>query len=98
VQYVPEVWQYHYVDSERLQFRYLLAKAYERTACNMRVNNSEQGRIPLYMYRKLFSYGFSALAAWSRARRRFFMIRLAASLGEIKGYRQAREDRRKRET
>lgn len=98
LQYVPKVMQHHYVDNERLQLRYLLAKAYERSASTVRVHHGSTGGIPLYMYRKLFGYGFSALTAWSHARRRFFLVRLAASLGEVKGYRQARNDRLKSKT
>ncbi|MDP2832091.1 MAG: glycosyltransferase [Pseudomonadota bacterium] len=98
LRYVPEVVQHHYVDNERLQLRYLLAKAFERSASTVRVNSAHDGGIPLYMYRKLFGYFFSALTAWSNARRRFFQVRLAASLGEIKGYRQAHRDRLKRKT
>jgi len=98
LRYVPEVVQHHYVDNERLQLRYLLAKAFERSASTVRVHHGESGGIPLYMYRKLFGYGFSALTAWSHDRRRFFLVRLAASLGEIKGYRQAHRDRLKRAT
>jgi len=98
LQYVPEVLQHHYVDNERLQLRYLLAKAFERSASTVRVHHGDGGGIPLYMYRKLFGYFYSALTAWSTARRRFFLVRLAASLGEVKGHRQARRDRTKCKT
>jgi glycosyltransferase involved in cell wall biosynthesis len=98
LQYVPSVVQHHYVDVERLKLRYLLAKAFERTASTVRVHNGDSGGVPLYMYRKLFGYFIYALTAWSNARRRFFMVRLAASLGEVKGYRQARRDRMKNKT
>jgi cellulose synthase/poly-beta-1,6-N-acetylglucosamine synthase-like glycosyltransferase len=98
LRYVPEVLQHHYVDNERLKFGYLLAKAFERSASTVRVHNDDSGAIPLYMYRKLFGYFLSALSAWSNARRRFFLVRLAASLGEIKGYRQVRSDRMKNRT
>lgn len=98
LRYAPAVMQHHYVDNERLQLRYLLAKAFERSASTVRVHHGDGGGIPLYMYRKLFGYFFSALTAWSNARRRFFLVRLAASLGEVKGYRQARLDRLKRAT
>lgn len=96
--YVPGVIQHHYVDNERLRLRYLLAKAYERTASTVRVHHGTADGIPLYIYRKLFGYFFSALTAWSNSRRRFFLVRLAASLGEVKGYRQAHRDRCKVKT
>ena len=94
LQYVPDVVQHHYVDNDRLKLRYLIAKAFERTASTVRVHQGGASGIPLYLYRKLFSYLLSAMTAWSNARRRFFLVRLAASLGEIKGYRQARKDGR----
>lgn len=93
LQYAPGVIQHHYVDKARLKLRYLVAKAYERTASNVRVHHADGNGIPLYMYRKVFGYFVSALTAWSQARRRFFLVRLAASLGEIKGHRQAQKDR-----
>lgn len=93
LRYAPAVVQYHYVDTERLKLRYLVAKAYERTASTVRVHHADGGGVPLYIYRKLFGYLLYAVTAWSQARRRFFLVRLAASLGEIKGYRQARRDR-----
>lgn len=97
LRYVPEVVQHHYVDNERLSFRYILAKAFERSASSVRLHRAHGGGVPLYMYRKLFGYFISALSAWSNARRRFYWVRLAASLGEIKGHRQARADRMKSE-
>ncbi len=96
LRYVPEVVQYHYVDNDRLKFRYVVAKAFVRSASTVRVHSAHEGAIPLYMYRKLFGYFSSAVTAWSSARRRFYLVRLAATLGEIKGYRQARSDRRNR--
>lgn len=93
LQYAPGVVQHHYVDGERLKLGYLLTKAYERTASTVRVHQGEAVAVPLYLYRKMFGYLFSALTAWSRARRRFYLVRLAASLGEIKGYRQALRNR-----
>ena len=93
LRYAPAVIQHHYVDTERLKLRYLMVKAYERTASTVRVHHGDGNGVPLFMYRKLLGYFLSAATAWSQARRRFFLVRLAASLGEIKGYRQARGDR-----
>lgn len=89
LQYVPTVVQHHYVDTERLKLRYLMAKAFERTASTVRIHNSTATAIPRYVYRKLGRYLLFALTAWSAARRRFYLVRLAACLGEIKGYRLA---------
>ena len=98
LRYVPGVVQHHYVDRERLKLRYLLGKAYERTASSVRMQHFGARGIPLYLYRKLFGYFISALTAWSTPRRRFFLVRLAASLGEVRGYRLAHRDRTRRAT
>ena len=39
-----------------------------------------------------------ALTAWSHACRRFYLVRIEASLGEIKGYREARRDQMKNQS
>lgn len=91
LQYVPDVIQHHFVDKERLTLSYLAKKAYERSACSVRLGEGERGRVPPYMYRKLLNYFFCALTAFGRARRRFYLVRFAAALGEVRGYLQSRE-------
>lgn len=88
LRYVPEVVQYHYVDLSRLKLRYLLEKAYKRTASTVAIETRQRGgtTVPRYLYRKLAEYGFGACTALSHARRRFFMVRTAAALGEIAGH------------
>jgi hypothetical protein len=44
---------------------------------------------PRYLYRKLAEYVFAARTAVGRARRRFYLVRTAATLGEFAGYRQS---------
>jgi hypothetical protein len=51
-----------------------------------------QELVPAYMFRKAAEYGVSALTAGGRPQRRFYLVRLAASLGEIKGHVRARLD------
>jgi glycosyltransferase involved in cell wall biosynthesis len=89
LRYVPAVLQYHYVDGARLTLPYLIQKAYVRSASSVRLDN-DIGGVPRYMYRKLLSYLFAVLTAVGTARRRFFLVRLAAALGEASGYRQNR--------
>jgi hypothetical protein len=43
--------------------------------------------VPRYLYRKLAEYGFKACTAISPSRRRFYLVRTAAALGEIAGHR-----------
>jgi len=89
LQYVPSVVQYHYVDLERLRLLYLIKKAYKRTASTTALKAVSGGkRVPLYLYRKLGGYLFFAMTALSADRRRFYLVRTAAALGEMKGYRQ----------
>lgn len=85
--YEPSIVQYHYVDHERLQFGYLLRKAYERSASSIRLRQSGVNKVPLFTYRKAVGYLIQAGFSLSWPRTRFFLIRLAAALGEIKGYR-----------
>ena len=91
LQYVPSVVQYHYVDLERLRLGYLARKAYKRTASTTGLKGPSSERcVPRYLYRKLVEYLFFAMTALSADRRRFYLVRTAAALGEMKGYRQRR--------
>lgn len=91
MQYVPSVVQYHYVDLERFRLVYLIKKAYKRTASTTGLKEPSMGHsVPRYLYRKLVEYLFYALTALSADRRRFYLVRTAAALGEMKGYRQSR--------
>jgi len=89
LRYVPDVVQYHYVDQARLALPYLMKKAYKRSISTVRLSADFASGVPLFMYRKLARYLFLALTAWSRSRRRFYLVRLAAALGETRGLRKA---------
>jgi arylsulfatase A-like enzyme/glycosyltransferase involved in cell wall biosynthesis len=86
-QYVPDIVQYHYVDTERLNLGYLLKKGYQRTRSTSRIRGT--GRVPLYMWRKLAGYGFHSIFSLSWAKRRFYWVRTAAALGEVQGRRES---------
>ena len=89
LQYVPSIVQYHYVDPQRLTLGYLMKKSYTRTASTVALKASpEGGRIPAYLFRKLAEYLVLALTSLGTARRRFYLVRTAAALGEIQGYRR----------
>ena len=67
----------------------MIKKAYKRTASTTGLKVVAGGnRAPGYLYRKLIEYVFSAMTALSTDRRRFYLVRTAAALGEMKGYRQ----------
>lgn len=88
--YVPGIVQYHHVDPARLVLRYLLRKAYRRSAAAVALN-AVPGRasgVPLYLFRKLAAYALGALLSVGSARRRFYLVRSAAALGEMAGHRR----------
>ncbi len=97
MQYIPEMVQYHYVDPKRLKPLYLMHKAYKRSASIIRLHPKRTGStlLPPYMVRKTMSYLGKLLVSWQTDHRRFYLVRLAASLGEIRGHLQARSDARK---
>jgi len=86
-QYTPDMVQHHYVDTERLRLGYLLKKSYQRTRSTSRIHGN--GRVPLFMWRKLAEYGFHSTFSLSWARRRFYWVRTAAALGEVQGRRES---------
>ena len=87
LRYMPQVVQHHFVDSSRLTLGYLIKKAYKRTAStvHLELRNDNTPRIPRYLYRKLASYALNAFTALSARRRRFYLVRTAAVLGEFSG-------------
>ncbi len=93
LQYVPDVLQHHYVDVERLQFSYLLRKAYQRSRSVSRVHH-EGGRVPLYMWRKLAEYGAKSAIPLNWPRTRFYLMRVSATLGEMRGLHEAAQKNR----
>lgn len=89
--YVPEILQYHHVDLQRLTLPYLMRKAYQRSASVVNLHGVNDGRahgVPTYLYRKLAGYAVGAATALGAARRRFYLVRTAAALGEMAGYRR----------
>lgn len=90
LRYAPAVLQYHYVDSSRLTLGYIMRKAYKRTASTVALHTpvGQRRSIPAYLYRKLAGYGFATVTAWRADRRRFYLVRTAAALGEISGLRR----------
>jgi len=89
--YVPDIVQYHHVDLARLALPYLMRKAYQRSASAVALHGPEtvgQAGVPLYLYRKLAGYAGAALLSLGTARRRFYLVRSAAALGEMAGHRR----------
>lgn len=86
IQYVPWFTQYHYVDLERLKFSYLLRKSYQRTRATTGLR--EDKGVPRYLWRKLLIYAAQGLWSLSWPRTRFYMMRVAATWGEVAAYRR----------
>ena len=84
IMYIPEVLQHHYVDRERLKFNYILRKAYQRARSTVMTQYVRTG-VPAYQWRKLWQYIISAVFTVSPARFRFYLVRVATTLGEISG-------------
>ena len=89
--YVAQAVQFHHVDAERLTLGYVMRKAYMRSASSVAVSRQHShGPVPAYLYRKALQNALKAATAIGAARRRFFLVRTAAALGEIEGHRQRR--------
>ncbi len=86
-QYAPDIVQHHFVDTERLRLRYLLKKSYQRSRSTSRIRGN--GRVPLFMWRKLAVYAFHGLFSVGWIKRRFYWVRTAAALGEVQGRRES---------
>jgi GT2 family glycosyltransferase len=87
LRYVPDAVQHHFVDTNRLTLRYMMKKAYKRTASTVGIELATGGSgVPRYLYRKIAEYGFMALTSVGHARRRFYLVRTAAALGEFAGH------------
>ena len=82
--YIPEIKQYHFVDPERLRLGYLLRKSFQRSRAAVNMRQTQDG-VPLYMWRKLAEYLFHATASLRWSKTRFFLVRTAAVLGEMRG-------------
>jgi GT2 family glycosyltransferase len=84
--YVPDMLQYHYVDGERFRLHYLLRKSYQRSHSLTRVRQTHASFPPRFLWRKLMQYVLNAATALYWPEVRFFLVRIAATLGEIRGY------------
>lgn len=94
LQYVPWVTQYHYVDPERLRLGYLLRKSFQRSRYVTRAQAGGESSVPLYVWRKLGTYVARGALSVSWPRTRFYLLRFAAALGELRGFMDRARDRR----
>ncbi len=92
--YVPHILQLHQVFSENLRLSYLVKKAYHRSTAAYQFSgenssgNSNHG-IPGYLLRQAITRLLIAAVSFNPNARRYYLVRFAATLGEIKGRRGA---------
>ena len=87
LQYVPTIKQFHYVDTSRFRLNYLLRKSFQRSRAAVETHQPHS-RVPLYMWRKLAGYLFHAVFSLNWSKTRFYLVRVAAVMGEISGIRR----------
>lgn len=91
--YIPDALQYHYVDPARLTLGYVVRKAYQR-ARDTRLARPRDGDrqwlgAPRYLFPQLAGHAWRAATAFGADRRRHYLVRVAATLGEIRGSRRS---------
>jgi glycosyltransferase involved in cell wall biosynthesis len=88
IQYVPHIVQHHFVDVERLRLSYLIRKAYNRNLASA-ISGNRTASTPLHLWRKLAVSFLALLASPSPDRARFYLVRVAATIGQIRGHGRA---------
>lgn len=84
--YVPEILQYHQVERSKLEFSYLVKKAYLRSMASYNFSGSgASGGVPAYLYGQVLERAAKAVFTLNQDARRYYLVRLAAVLGEIRG-------------
>lgn len=86
IKYYPPIKQFHFVDIERLAFKYLLIKSFQRSYSATRITRQQNSGIPRYLWRKLAGYLTRACISLYWPEKKFYMVRVAAALGEIRAY------------
>ncbi|AFL75877.1 glycosyltransferase family 2 protein [Thiocystis violascens] len=81
--YMPTLRQLHVIEQERMCKRYMLRKSYLRSFSSQRMQSSPHGLQP-YMFLKLLKHGLNALLTLNASRRFYYLMRLAATFGELK--------------
>ncbi|HND14073.1 MAG TPA: glycosyltransferase family A protein [Pseudomonadales bacterium] len=86
IRYWPRIVQFHVAENERLTLRYMMVKSFQRSFSSTRIIATGQRGIPRYLWRKLASYGLRALTSLYWPEKRFYLVRTAAALGEMRAY------------
>ncbi|MEQ1621489.1 MAG: hypothetical protein ABL919_08785, partial [Methylococcales bacterium] len=80
--------QYHYVDKKRLKLSYLIKMSFERNKSFTKIKLQKKQKIPNYLWRKLFDYAINAFFSFDSVKIRYFLMRIASTLGEIFAYKE----------
>lgn len=84
IRYLPDVRQLHAIDAERMSKPYTLRKSYTRSRSGFMIRADEK-QPRLYMFRKIISHFGSAIFTFNSDHHFFYLVRLAASMGELSG-------------
>lgn len=84
LRYLPRMRQLHAIDAVRTQTVYTLRKSFSRSRAQVLIRRENRQPQP-YMFSKVMRHLGSAIFTFDSRRRFFFMVRLAASLGELAG-------------
>jgi len=84
IRYLPRVRQLHEIDAERMSTTYTLRKSFLRTRAHILIRQDEPRPRP-YMFRKILGHLGRAVFTVHADRRFFYLVRFAASLGELTG-------------
>lgn len=82
--YVPTLRQLHAIEPERMRTGYMLRKSYLRSLSSERMNAGRHRGLRPYMLIKPVKYGLTALLSLDGNRRFYYLIRMAAALGELR--------------
>lgn len=84
IRYLPRVRQLHAIDAERISTNYTLKKSFVRSKANFLLKEKRTFPRP-YMARKIFSHLAQSAFTLDERKRFYFLVRLAASVGELSG-------------
>jgi len=93
LQYVPSMVQYHFVETDRFNLRYLILKSFQRSRSVTRVRYADGRKLPMYLWRKLGTYAWQLATSLHWSATRFYLVRIAATMGEISAYLRAKKAR-----
>lgn len=86
--YVPDILQHHQVNQINFTILYIIKKAYQRSMASyrfLRLQDSCRDGIPKYLFRQTAERFLKALFSINMDARRYYLVRLAAVIGEIVG-------------